>query len=62
MTLQIRDVALQHKLQNFHKQVVFVIAYYIVCFFLYPPSSGIASCVGIAGTVDDAYTWHGPAK
>ena len=26
MKLQIRDVALQHKLQNFHKQAVFVIA------------------------------------
>ena len=25
-------------------------------FFLYPPFSGIAPCVGIAGTVHDAYT------
>ena len=25
-------------------------------FFLYPPSSGIAPCVGSAGTVHDAYT------
>ena len=25
--------------------------------FLYPPSSGIASCVGTAGTVCDAYTF-----
>ena len=29
--------------------------------FFYPPSSRIASCVGTAGTVHDAYTWHGPA-
>ena len=29
-------------------------------FFLYPPSSGIASCVGTAGTLHDAYTWCSP--
>ena len=32
MKLQIRDVALQHKFQNFHIQAVFLIAYKIVCF------------------------------
>ena len=26
------------------------------CLFLYPPSSGIAPCVGTAGTVNDEYT------
>ena len=28
--------------------------------FLYPPSSGIASCIWTAGTVHDSYTWRGP--
>ena len=28
----------------------------IINFFLYPPFSGIAPCVGTAGTVHDAYT------
>ena len=34
---------------------------HISLLFLYPPSSGIASCVGTAGRAHDSYTWHGPA-